>query len=101
MALCYLTVTNDVVQEVVDAGVVPRLVFLLDNNDEFVTSSALRTIGNIVTGIQTMVAGAYPLRGGADIRSQGKSAHVFQAGHGFFKWIQSMSEPGGAYRTFH
>ncbi|EFX85528.1 hypothetical protein DAPPUDRAFT_45783 [Daphnia pulex] len=61
MALCYLTVTNDVVQEVVDAGVVPRLVFLLDNNDFPVNFPALRTIGNIVTGIQTTVAGAYPL----------------------------------------
>ncbi len=62
MALCYLTVTNDVVQEVVDSGVVPRLVALLDNNDaNSVIFPALRTIGNIVTGIQTMVAGAYPL----------------------------------------
>ncbi len=61
MALCYLTVTNDVVKEVVDAGVVPRLVTLLDNNDASVSFPALRTIGNIVTGIQTMVAGAYPL----------------------------------------
>jgi importin subunit alpha-2 len=62
MALCYLTVTNDVVQEVVDSGVVPRLVALLDNNDaNSVIFPALRTIGNIVTGIQTTVAGAYPL----------------------------------------
>lgn len=61
MAFCYLTVTNDVVKEVVDAGVVPRLVTLLDNNVDTVIFRALRAIGNIVTGIQTTVAGAYPL----------------------------------------
>ncbi len=66
-ALSYLTVgPNERIQEVVDAGVVPRLVALLDHVEVAVITPTLRTIGNIVTGsdIQTdsvLAAGACPL----------------------------------------
>lgn len=50
-ALSYLTDgTNEKIQEVVDAGVVPRLVELLNCDDIPVVTPALRAIGNIVTG---------------------------------------------------
>nr|CAH0102785.1 unnamed protein product [Daphnia galeata] len=54
------------VEEVVDAGVVPRLVALLDHTEVSVITPTLRTIGNIVTGsdVQTdsvLAAGACPL----------------------------------------
>jgi hypothetical protein len=66
-ALSYLTDgPNERIQEVVDAGVVPRLVALLDHVEVAVITPTLRTIGNIVTGsdIQTdsvLAAGACPL----------------------------------------
>ncbi|EFX74589.1 hypothetical protein DAPPUDRAFT_251789 [Daphnia pulex] len=66
-ALSFLTDRhNKRIQEVVDAGVVPRLVALLDNVEVAVITPTLRTIGNIVTGsaIQTdsvLAAGACPL----------------------------------------
>ncbi|XP_046360830.1 importin subunit alpha-1-like [Haliotis cracherodii] len=51
-AISYLTDgTNDKIQEVVDAGVVPRLVELLGCVDQVsVLTPALRSVGNIVTG---------------------------------------------------
>lgn len=55
-ALSYLTDgTNEKIQEVVDAGVVPRLVELLNCDDLQVVTPALRAIGNIVTGNDTQV----------------------------------------------
>lgn len=59
-ALSYLTDgTNEKIQEVVDAGVVPRLVELLNSGDLPVVTPALRAIGNIVTGndVQVSVVG--------------------------------------------
>ncbi|KAJ4881179.1 Importin subunit alpha-2 [Raphanus sativus] len=50
-ALSYLSDgTNDKIQSVIQAGVVPRLVELLDHPSPSVLIPALRTIGNIVTG---------------------------------------------------
>lgn len=47
---------NEKIQEVVDVGVVPFLVELLNTDDLTVVTPALRAIGNIVTGndIQVM-----------------------------------------------
>lgn len=56
-ALSYLTDgPNENIQEVVDTGVVPYLVQLLNTDDLTVVTPALRAIGNIVTGndIQVM-----------------------------------------------
>lgn len=54
--MSYLTDgTNEKIQEVVDAGVVPRLVELLNCDDLQVVTPALRAIGNIVTGNDTQV----------------------------------------------
>lgn len=56
-ALSYLTDgTNEKIQEVVDAGVVPRLVELLNSGDLPVVTPALRAIGNIVTGNDVQVS---------------------------------------------
>lgn len=41
---------NNMIQEVLDADVVPRVVSLLDNDESSVIVPALRTVGNIVTG---------------------------------------------------
>lgn len=66
-ALSYLTDgPNERIQEVVNAGVVGRLVQLLDNVEVSVVTPTLRTIGNIVTGsdLQTdsvIDAGVCPL----------------------------------------
>ena len=55
-ALSYLTDgTNDKIQEVVNAGVVPHLVRLLDSGELAVTTPSLRTLGNIVTGNDVQV----------------------------------------------
>ncbi|XP_037935992.1 importin subunit alpha-like [Teleopsis dalmanni] len=50
-ALSFIT-TNDKlkIQAVIDAGVVPRLIDILDCEENTITIPALRTIGNIVTG---------------------------------------------------
>merc|ERR1711864_62369 len=48
-ALSYLTDgTNDKIQCVVEAGVIPQLVMLLDSGDLSVMTPSLRTLGNIV-----------------------------------------------------
>ena len=66
-ALYFLSVgPSERIQEVVDAGVVPRLVALLDSAEVSVIAPALRTIGNIVTGndVQTdsvLAVGCCPL----------------------------------------
>jgi len=66
-ALSYLTDgPNERIQEVVDSGVVPRLVALLEHIEVSVVTPTLRTIGNIVTGsdVQTdsvLAAGSCPL----------------------------------------
>ena len=66
-ALSYLTDgPNERIQEVVDSGVVARLVALLDHQEVAVITPTLRTIGNIVTGSDTqtdsvLAAGACPL----------------------------------------
>merc|ERR1711909_6198 len=53
-ALSYLTDgTNDKIQCVVDAGVIPSLVRLLDSGELPVMTPSLRTLGNIVTGNDT------------------------------------------------
>ncbi|XP_010556709.1 PREDICTED: importin subunit alpha-3-like [Tarenaya hassleriana] len=50
-ALSYLSDgTNDKIQAVIDAGVVPRLIELLTHQSPTVVIPALRTVGNIVTG---------------------------------------------------
>lgn len=50
-ALSYLSDgTNDKIQSVIEAGVVPRLVELLQHQSPSVLIPALRSIGNIVTG---------------------------------------------------
>jgi HEAT repeat protein len=57
-ALSYLSDgTNDKIQSVIEAGVVPRLVELLQHQSPSVLIPALRSIGNIVTGddLQTQV----------------------------------------------
>lgn len=65
-ALSYLSDgTNDKIQEVINAGVVRRLVELLMHSSPTVLVPALRTVGNIVTGddMQTQIAincGALP-----------------------------------------
>ncbi|EFX78584.1 hypothetical protein DAPPUDRAFT_320212 [Daphnia pulex] len=60
---CLTESPNDVVQEDVDAGVVPLLVTLLDNNDVHVIFTTLRTIGNLDT--QTMEQQRDKVSGGA------------------------------------
>ncbi|KAF7990590.1 hypothetical protein HCN44_000395 [Aphidius gifuensis] len=53
-ALSYLSDgTNDKIQTIVDAGVVPKLVHLLRSQEYLVLTPALRTVGNIVTGNDT------------------------------------------------
>merc|ERR1711872_233954 len=53
-ALSYLTDgTNDKIQEVVNSGVIPRLISLLDSGSLPVVTPSLRTLGNIVTGSDT------------------------------------------------
>ncbi|KAF8047643.1 hypothetical protein N665_2903s0004 [Sinapis alba] len=53
-ALSYLSdSSNDKIQAVIDAGVIPRLIDLLDHSAPAVLIPALRTIGNIVTGDDT------------------------------------------------
>jgi HEAT repeat protein len=57
-ALSYLSDnSNDKIQAVIEAGVVPRLIQLLGHSSPSVLIPALRTIGNIVTGddLQTQV----------------------------------------------
>lgn len=55
-ALSYLTDgTNEKIQEVIAAGVVPRLVELLNCDELPVVTPALRAIGNIVTGNDSQV----------------------------------------------
>lgn len=55
-ALSYLTDgTNDKIQEVVNAGVIPQLVILLNSDTMPVVTPALRAIGNIVTGSDNQV----------------------------------------------
>ncbi|KAL5223050.1 hypothetical protein ABZP36_027763 [Zizania latifolia] len=50
-ALCYLSDgSNDKIQAVVEAGVCPRLVALLNHPSPMVLIPVLRTVGNIVTG---------------------------------------------------
>ena len=59
-ALSYLTDgANEKIQEVVNAGVVPRLVELLNCDELPVVTPALRAIGNIVTGNDVQVGGRY------------------------------------------
>jgi len=53
-ALSYLTDgTNEKIQEVVNSGVISRLIVLLDSGNLPVVTPALRTLGNIVTGNDT------------------------------------------------
>lgn len=55
-ALSYLTDgTNDKIQAVVNTGLVPRLVQLLDSREVLVITPVLRTVGNIVTGNDVQV----------------------------------------------
>ena len=59
-------VPNEWIQEVVDAGVVPRLVALLDHTEISVITPTLRIIGNIVSGSDALTdsvldAGTCPL----------------------------------------
>jgi importin subunit alpha-2 len=55
-ALSYLTDgTNDKIQAVIDTGVVPRLVDLLNSTEVTVLTPALRAVGNIVTGNDVQV----------------------------------------------
>lgn len=50
-ALAYVTDDdNNMIQEVLDAEAVPRLVTLLDTDESSIIVPALRTVGNIVTG---------------------------------------------------
>jgi importin subunit alpha-2 len=54
--LSYLTDgTNDKIQAVIDTGVVPRLVELLNSTEVTVLTPALRAVGNIVTGNDVQV----------------------------------------------
>lgn len=58
-ALSYLTDgDNDKIQEVVNAGVIPYLVELLNTDEISIVTPALRTIGNIVTGNDAQVSNA-------------------------------------------
>ncbi|XP_046448876.1 importin subunit alpha-5-like isoform X2 [Daphnia pulex] len=64
--LSFLTYSDEQIQEVVDAGVVPRLVTLLDHSEVIVIQPALNTIRDILSSrnIETdsvLAAGAYPL----------------------------------------
>lgn len=66
MALSFLTDSDEQIQEVVDAGVVPRLVTLLDHSEVIVIGYALMIIRDILRSrnIETdsvLAAGAYPL----------------------------------------
>jgi len=55
-ALSYLSDgTNEKIEEVVKAGVIPRLVQLLDCGNYNVVTPCLRAVGNIVTGSDTQV----------------------------------------------
>jgi importin subunit alpha-2 len=55
-ALSYLTDgPNEKIQEVVDTGIVNRLVELLSSSELTVLIPALRTVGNIVTGNDVQV----------------------------------------------
>ncbi|XP_065907898.1 importin subunit alpha-1-like [Dysidea avara] len=50
-AFSYLTdSSNDRIEAVVKAGIIPRLVYMLSTNELTLQTPALRTIGNIVTG---------------------------------------------------
>jgi len=46
-------VSNDRIQLVVDAGLIPRLIELLNGDETAIVTPALRCIGNIVTGTDT------------------------------------------------
>lgn len=53
-ALSYLSDgTNNKIQTLVDAGIVPKLIELLSSTEILVLTPALRTVGNIVTGNDT------------------------------------------------
>lgn len=55
--MSYLTDgTNDKIQAVVNTGLVPRLVQLLDSREVLVITPVLRTVGNIVTGNDVQVS---------------------------------------------
>ena len=57
-ALSYLADgPNERILEVVDAGVVPRLIALLDHTEVSVITPTLRTIGNIVSGTEVQTDG--------------------------------------------
>jgi hypothetical protein len=65
-ALAYMSTENDVIGEIVQAGIVTHLVPLLGNPGVSVQVPALRAVGNIVTGADTQTqavvdAGALPL----------------------------------------
>lgn len=49
-ALSYLSSGNKKIQAVVNTGLVPRLIELLDGQEVQVLIPVLRTLGNIVTG---------------------------------------------------
>jgi len=56
-ALSYLSDgTNEKIEDVVSAGVVPRLVQLLGCDNFNVITPCLRTVGNIVTGSDSQVS---------------------------------------------
>jgi hypothetical protein len=62
--------TNEKIEEVLKAGVVPRLVQLLESGNFNVVTPCLRAVGNIVTGSDTQV-GNYGMR-------QKETSEVFQ-----------------------
>lgn len=53
--------TNDKIQAVIDAGVVPRLVELLAASKVTILTPALRAVGNIVTGNDVQVCYSFLL----------------------------------------